>query len=473
MPWVFRRDGAPRIGVHVEPVVVVGAGLAGLTAAAKLARARIPVVVLEAAASPGGRARTSERDGYLLNLGPHALATRGPGTAVLRELGIDLPGRPPTIVGARYLCDGQVVTAMGRRRGGPGLRLGPAMARFLRAARSAPPGTTVGEVIDGATEDAATRGVLRATARLMTYSDDLDRQSAGVVAEVATGGWVRYLDGGWGGLVARLRDAVETAGGEIRTAAPVRTIDVGANVAGPSPGSSSPASSDPVGSGWAGPRVHLEDGQVLPASAVIVATGGPGQVAGLLAGAARRHLDAWAEAAAPVRMASLDVALRRRPSMPSIVLGAERPLYLSVHSDRSRIAPPGGAVVQVARYLGVDDRALRDTREELESLLDLVAGGWRDDIVHARFLPDLVVTHDAVLAGGGGSQDPDGRGEVRGRPGPAVPDAPRVFVAGDWVGPRGYLAQASLASAGAAADLAGAYARQRVAGGAATVEADV
>jgi phytoene dehydrogenase-like protein len=467
----------------MEPVVVVGAGLAGLTAAAKLVRARIPVVVLESAASPGGRARTSERDGYLLNLGPHALATRGPGTAVLRELGIDLPGRPPTIVGARYLCDGQVVTAIGRRRGGPGLRLGPAMARFVRAARGAPPGRTVEEVIEGATDDAATRAVLRATARLMTYSDGLDRQSARVIAEVSTGGWVRYLDGGWGGLVARLRSAVEAAGGEIRTAAPVHAVEADADRDTSWQGShvdigSAWAIAGPVGrrgqgSGPVGPRVHLADGEVLPTSAVIVAAGGPTQVAGLLEGAARRHLDAWAEAAAPVRMASLDVALRRRPPMPSIVLGAERPLYLSVHSDRSRIAPPGGAVVQVARYLGVDDGAPRNAREELESLLDLVAEGWRDDVVHARFLPDLVVTHDAVLAGRGGSPVPDGGGGVRGRPGPEVPEAPGLFVAGDWVGPRGYLAQASLASAGAAAEMAAAYARRRVAAGAATVEADV
>jgi len=459
----------------VQPVVVVGAGLAGLTAAAKLARARVPVVVLESAPSPGGRARTSERDGYLLNLGPHALATRGPGTVVLQELGIELPGRSPTIVGARYLRDGQVVTAMGRRRGGAGLRLGPAVARFARNARVAPSDITIEEVIKGTTSDATTRGVLRATARLMTYAESLDQQSASVVAEVAAGGRVRYLDGGWGELVARLRGVVETAGGEVRMAAPVRAIAVD-----PGPGTAGLASSGP-----AGPQVHLEDGAVLPAAAVIVAIGGPAQVAGLLAGAARRNLDAWAEAAAPVRLACLDVALRQRPAMPSIALGTQRPLYLSVQSDRSRIAPSGGAVVQVARYLGVDERAPRQTREELEGMLDLVAGHWRDDLVHARFLPDLIVTHDAVLAGRGGRRDEGDGGErdaggaaaggsgVRGRPGPAVPDAPGLFVAGDWVGPRGYLAQASLASAAAAADLAATYARHHGTGRSATVEADV
>lgn len=94
----------------------------------------------------------------------------------------------------------------------------------------------------------------------------------------------------------------------------------------------------------------------------------------------------------------------------------------------------------------------------------MVADRWRDDVVHARFLPDLVISHDAVMASGPG---------LRGRPGPVVPDAAGLFVAGDWVGPRGYLAQASLASAGAAADLAATYARRHGTGERATVEAAV
>lgn len=428
----------------MQPVIVVGAGLAGLTAAAKLARAHVPVVVLELAASPGGRARASDRDGYLLNLGPHALATRGPGTAVLRELGIELPGRSPTIARARFLRGDRVVAALGRRHGGAGLRAGPAVMRFMRAARTAAPDTTVAELIERVTDDAATVAVLRALARLMTYTDTLGEQSASVVAEVSVGGWVRYLDGGWGALVDQLRTAVQTAGAELRSTAPVRAIAAGADVVAP--------------------RVHLEDGEVVDASAVIVATGGPGEVARLVDDTARRHLDAWTAAAAPVRMACLDVALRRRPKLPSIVLGAERPVYLSVQSDRSRIAPPGGAVVQLARYLGIGERAPDGTRDELEAMLDLVADRWRDEVVHARFLPDMVVTHDAVLAGGGG---------LRRRPGPEVPGTPGLFVAGDWVGPRGYLAQAALASGGAAADLAGSYALGVSTGRQQPLEADV
>ena len=56
-----------------HPVAVVGAGWAGLTAALVLARAGQPVVLIEAAAAPGGRARTLEVDGARLDNGQHIL----------------------------------------------------------------------------------------------------------------------------------------------------------------------------------------------------------------------------------------------------------------------------------------------------------------------------------------------------------------------------------------------------------------
>ena len=49
-------------------IVVVGAGLAGLTAAATASRGGATTLVLEAH-RPGGRARVTERDGFTWNLG--------------------------------------------------------------------------------------------------------------------------------------------------------------------------------------------------------------------------------------------------------------------------------------------------------------------------------------------------------------------------------------------------------------------
>jgi phytoene dehydrogenase-like protein len=408
-----------------RPVVVVGAGLAGLAAAARLQQLGLGVLVLERGA-PGGRARTTDRDGYLLNLGPHGLAMGGPGTSLLRDLGIALPGRAPALTATRFFVDGRAVHPLDRR-GGAGRGLLPALGRLTRLARRGDPDGSVADVLDEVTDDGRVRPVLDAFARLITYADGFDEQAADVLTEQVRGGSVRYLDGGWGSLVARLRDRVVAGGGQVRTGAAVRRVE---HAAGGSP------------------VVHLADGDAVPASAVILAPGGPGHVADLLEGDAQATVARWADRSTPVRLAVLDVALRTRPDVPAIVLGVDEPTYLSVHSDRARLAPSGGAVVHLARFLPLDASAPDGTRALLERQLEDLAPGWRDELVQARFLPDLVLTHD------GGRLQAGGR---RGRPGPAIPDTPGLFVAGDWVGPRGHLAQATLASAGDAAELAAAY----------------
>ena len=48
-------------------VIIVGAGLAGLTCAKVLVERGVEVVVFEASDSVGGRVRTDERDGFLLD----------------------------------------------------------------------------------------------------------------------------------------------------------------------------------------------------------------------------------------------------------------------------------------------------------------------------------------------------------------------------------------------------------------------
>ena len=55
-----------------EDIVIIGAGLAGLTTAIILARAGKSVTVFEQSSKVGGRARTENIDGFYFNQGPHA-----------------------------------------------------------------------------------------------------------------------------------------------------------------------------------------------------------------------------------------------------------------------------------------------------------------------------------------------------------------------------------------------------------------
>ncbi len=88
-------------------VVVVGAGLAGLTAARRLHRAGLDVLVLEGGDDVGGRVRTDEVDGWRLDRGFQVLNTAYP--AVGRELDL-------TLLSLRELTRGALVHVDGERR---------------------------------------------------------------------------------------------------------------------------------------------------------------------------------------------------------------------------------------------------------------------------------------------------------------------------------------------------------------------
>lgn len=72
-----------------ERVVIVGGGMAGLTAAAYLTRENIDITILEKNSQLGGLVSTFERDGFFFDTGPRAFVNSGMVQPILRDLGIE------------------------------------------------------------------------------------------------------------------------------------------------------------------------------------------------------------------------------------------------------------------------------------------------------------------------------------------------------------------------------------------------
>lgn len=407
-------------------VVIVGGGLGGLTTAALLARRGLRVTLLERAKTLGGRGATHERGGYFFNQGAHAFYRGGAAMRVLRALGVEPRGHQPPVSGiaiahgtthALPATLGSMLTSslLSFSAKLQGVKLFGRLARFDTRALA---NVSWNDFIAREVSDLSMRDTLEAFVRVSTYANAPDLVSAGKTIDqlrLAQNPGVLYVDEGWQSIV----DAVMTIATNHGAA-----IHLGASVE---------RASHENGE-WI---VSLKDGETVRGRSLVLATGP-------LAARALVQSQTLADAASravPSRVACLDVALERLPNHEAtFALGVDRPLYLSVHSKSSRVAPSGTALVSTMKYLSPSEpHDARADRAELEALLDLLQPGWRELLVDEQWLPSMVATNALALAKNGD------------RISSQIPDAPELFAVGDWVGDEGMLLDAALASAESAA----------------------
>jgi phytoene dehydrogenase-like protein len=380
--------------------VVIGGGPAGLVAAARLAEGGAETTLLEAGSHFGGRAASERRGGFDLNQGPHALYVGGPAKRELNALDIELPMWNPASIHSVFLRGGRARRSLGGS---------PALVRWLAGvARSDPrelSTLSTDEWLQQSIRSSSGRAAAAALVRVTTFVADHDALSADVAAtQLKIGLWpgVRYLRGGWQSLVDALAGAAAERGATLRTRAAVRAVG-GEN------------------GGW---TVALDE-ERLHADVLVVAAGGPEAAAKLLAEQAPTAPGPAAE------LSVLDLGLKRLPRRTRrFALGVDAPTYLSRHSPPGH---PGGALLTLASYA-------REPRPALEAMADTVQPGWRDQVTLERFLPRMVpVSAIATPAAGG----------LPGRPCGDRGDG--LYLAGDWVGPEGWLVDAAISSGAAAA----------------------
>jgi len=412
-------------------VAVIGGGLAGLSAATYLARAGIDVTLFEKANHLGGRAATQEYKGYAFNRGAHAFYDGSVGTRVLHELGVTYTYKNPrgvqlykqehfftapvsasTALRTNFLTFAEKLEFLG---------LFTKMSRIRPASVS---GQSTREWLDREVHNPRLAQMMTAFARTLTYCANLDLMSAEVFLQRIVLSDIRYIDGGWQSIVKSLQDRATEAGAHILNGERVSALlQHGEHIEG----------------------LRLADGRYVATHAIVLAIT-PAEALKLLDGASYAPLQQTLTAANPVHIACLDVALTGLPSpQHAIAFDLDQPRFLTTQSRFARVAPEGGALIHVFKQLDPMQPAdpQRDERD-LEEWLDQVQPGWRTVLVKRIYLPRIDAVSLLPAARNGG---------LSGRPGVQVPGVSNLYLAGDWIGEAGYLADASLASARQAAHL--------------------
>lgn len=384
--------------MDAHDVIVVGAGLAGLRCASVLAQSGLDVVVLDAADEVGGRQRTDEVDGFLLDRGFQLLNPAYP--AVGRWVDVQALRLQQFPAGVQVRRDDDVVTLAHPLRH-PGLL--PATLRsglitpseLLALARWAGPTVVRPRRAVGGKDSTLAVGWRRAGVRGPLRREALEPFLAGVLADgsgATSDAFVRLLirtfalgrpgvpERGIAALPRQLSSIARLMGADVRTrhrVAGLRTT--GRDI-----------------------EVDVADADTLSARSVVVAVGAEA-VPGLVDVPARptRGLQTWwfVTDTPPSASAMLRVDGRRRgPLVNTVVMSNAAPSY----------APRGRHLVEATCLLpGANSGATeREVRRQLGEIWGTDAADWqllrRDDILHAlpAQAPPLQTTSPARVSAG-------------------------------------------------------------------------
>lgn len=404
-------------------VAVVGAGLAGLVAAYQLVRGGARVTVFEKSHETGGRAKTTVKEGFHLNLGPHALYKGGAAFKFLTSINAVPSGKEPPQDGAIALYDGKTFDlpfAPEPQLQNPllssdeQLELVQWMQNVINTDLTQLDSVTLGDWLDGNIKNDRVKDVIAGLIRLASYGNNKPQMSTGAAFKqflLAQQG-VLYLDNGWTKIVEILFSALkssvtfhfESAISSIAFGNGTGTVSVTANGI-----------------------THKFDDVILCVP--------PQAVEKILPNAIPTEKFSQI---VPTKAACLDICLRKLPK-PNVTfaIGMDEPLYYSVHTRAAQLAPDNGAMIHLAVYLGPNESS-KVHEERLLKLMDQLQPGWQNELVYKRFLLSMVASNGtplAVLNGASGLESP------------IVDGYPNVYVTGDFVGKGALLVDAAVKSA--------------------------
>ncbi|NDI34913.1 phytoene desaturase family protein [Chengkuizengella sediminis] len=411
-------------------VIIIGGGIAGLTASVILAKENKKVLILEKAKQIGGRAATIEKAGGLLNLGPHAIYPNGPGVKILEELNITLNGGSPASKG----------TLLYENKTYP-LTLSPVALltskllkwkekrEFIKLVSGLNKINTqfiqnisLYDWVEAHLKEEKVKKLFYMLCRLSSYCNDPKRSSAGIIIEQVKLGLtgVRYLDGGWQTLVDQLKQQALSYGVTIKENHHITEL-LGAS-----------------------PDITLIDSlDETFTTKHVISTSTPANTLSMVKSEKLSStLKLYRDLCIPVKGSFWDIVLKKTTNLNvKFALGLDEPLYYSNQSAVANLATePNLHVIHLGKYLPTDEKLdPKKNHNQLKKFLDKIEPDWEEEVVFQRYLPSLTV-YNALPS----TNMPSINSEI--------PEIPGLYVAGDWVTTKGLLVDASITSAKSAAD---------------------
>lgn len=310
-------------------VLVIGAGLAGLSAALAATSAGHHVVVLEKSKRIGGRGTSQHIDGFAIGHGPHFLLNKGPLMKLATKLSTVKIAKSPlrlhrieTVGNGIIRPQGEPLTAIENKKA-------------LKAKNISNPHVKTAHFISGWGIDTPSR------------YHALTKNNLSCVAE------------GWSGLVGRLAMALDEVGVLIDCKLEVDSIERG--------------------------KVTLKDGKVVETDVIILACG-YAKTKSLVSQLSNSTGDIGLPKSDPITASIVDLSLDSMPlqKLQAVVDAENKMAIFNLRNITPAIGPSGSLLSAIATGGQEQFSSSQQRLEGLYNFLDQRASGWRKHVISQR-----------------------------------------------------------------------------------------
>ncbi|ARU61600.1 phytoene dehydrogenase [Tumebacillus avium] len=364
--------------------VVVGGGLAGLSVAARLAKAGQDVTLLEKAPKLGGRAVTIPLKGFDFNFGAHAIYSRDSSyiRKLQKELQLNIGWVDFDPKKARYDL-GHEMTEMPATLEGlyktKVLPKGATKARFaievvktVCLLERGEEGVSIGEWLKRSGKHQQVQDLMLTLASSNFFTQEPERIPSTVFFNYyqrlfRTSKAVSYIAGGWGSLVSELERVIVENGSKVMTKAKIERVlfDQGRVVG-----------------------VETPDG-VIEGDEFVFAVP-PKELGKIFAETPLEHSIAPYLLHKPNNVLVYDIGLTQRIDTPyTYIYDKNARVFMTDISAYTPCTPEGGQLIQAVAYLKSEEVGDREhaamRKEAIERLFDKHLPGWRDQLAAKRY----------------------------------------------------------------------------------------